>query len=192
MTNRSPREIIEQGVSYIPEERVNVGLIMDFSVAENVILGAHHLPPFSDGWFFPFSRAWFSNPQEIDRCAEELISGYDVKTPSKDVPVKHLSGGNLQKLILARELSRQPKLLIAAQPTRGLDVGATEYIRGRLVDQRAKGLAILLISEDLDEILSLSDRIAVMYEGEIVGTVSEEEAEIEEIGLMMAGAKRMS
>ena len=158
-------------------------MIMDFSIAENTILEMRRRPPFSDGWFL--------NPQVIERHAEDLISDYDVKTPSMDVPVKQLSGGNLQRLILARELSRQPKLLIAAQPTRGLDVGATEYIRRRLMEQRERGTAILLISEDLDEVLSLSDRIAVMYEGEMVGIVSEEEAEVEEIGLMMAGAKRM-
>jgi len=192
MTDRSPGEIIEQGVSYIPEERLEVGLIMDFSVAENTILETRRRPPFSDGWFLPSSKTWFLNPQAIKRHAEDLISDYDVKTPSKDVPVKQLSGGNLQRLILARELSRQPKLLIAAQPTRGLDVGATEYIHSRLIKQRERGTAILLISEDLDEVLSLGDRIAVMYEGEIVGIVSGEEAEVEEIGLMMAGAKRMN
>jgi len=184
MTNRSPGEIIAQGVSYIPEERMEVGLIMDFSVAENTILETRRRPPFSDGWFL--------NPQAIERHAEELISDYDVRTPSKDVPVKQLSGGNLQKLILARELSRQPRLLIAAQPTRGLDVGATEYIRRRLMEQRERGTAILLISEELDEVLSLSDRIAVMYEGEIVGIVDAAEAEVEEIGLMMAGAEAQS
>ena len=192
MTNRPSGEIIEAGVGYIPEERIRRGLIMDFSVAENAILETHHRPPFADGWFLPFAKGWFLNNQEIDRYVERLISDYEVKTPSKDVPVKHLSGGNLQRLILARELSREPKLLVAAQPTRGLDVGATEYIRRKLMEQRARGTAILLISEDLDEILSLSDRIAVMYEGEIVGIVPAEEAEVEEIGLMMAGAKRMN
>jgi len=111
-------------------------------------------------------------------------------TPSKDVPAKNLSGGNLQRLILARELSRNPKLLIANQPTRGLDVGATEFIRSKLMEQRGKGMAILLISEDLDEIMSMSDRIAVMYEGKIAGMVPAAKAKIKEIGLMMAGAKQ--
>ena len=194
ITNRSPGEIIKAGVGYIPEERIRRGLIMDFSIAENAILETHQTPPFSNGWFFPFAKAkgWFLNNQEIARYVEKLISDYEVKTPSKDAPVKHLSGGNLQKLILARELSREPELLVADQPTRGLDVGATEYIHRKLMEQRAKGTAILLISEDLDEILSLSDRIAVMYEGEMVGTVPAEEAKVEEIGLMMAGAKKIS
>ena len=180
MTNCPPAAIIGEGVAYIPEERIRRGLIMDFSVAENAILETHNSPPFTDGWFL--------NRREIDRYVEGLISDYGVKTPSKDAPVRHLSGGNLQRLLLARELSRRPKLLIASQPTRGLDVGATEYIRRRLVEQREKGTAILLISEDLDEVLSLSDRVAVMYEGEIVGIVPEGEADVEEIGMMMAGA----
>ncbi len=116
---------------------------------------------------------------------------YDVKTPTLDTPVKALSGGNIQKLIMARELTRQPKLLIAAQPTRGVDIGATEYIHKRLIEQRNAGMAILLISEDLDEVLALADRIAVMYEGEIVGIV-EPNTPVDELGLMMAGAKRIA
>jgi general nucleoside transport system ATP-binding protein len=116
-----------------------------------------------------------------------VIKEYSVKTPSLDTPLKNLSGGNIQKLIMARELSRRPKVLIAAQPTRGVDIGATEYIHQRLLEQRAEGTAILLISEDLDEIRTLSDRIAVMYEGQIVGIVERNQATVEQIGLMMAG-----
>lgn len=157
---------------------------MDLSVAENAILEVHSKPPFSHGFM-----GWFLDTSELSTYAEKLISEYAIKTPSKDTPARHLSGGNLQRLVLARELSRNPKLLIAAQPTRGLDVGATEYIRRKLIDQRESGVAILLISEDLDEITSLSDRIAVMYEGRIVGMMCADKAKVEEIGLMMSGGK---
>lgn len=139
--------------------------------------------------FRPFSRGIFLNFLEIARYAERLIGDFDIRTPSRRTPLKSLSGGNIQKLILARELSRSPKVLIAAQPTRGLDVSATEYVRRRILEQRERGTATLLISDDLDEILSLSDRIAVIYEGRIMGVVRTEEADIEELGLMMAGAK---
>jgi simple sugar transport system ATP-binding protein len=117
------------------------------------------------------------------------VREYDVKTPSLETPVKSLSGGNIQKLILARELDRAPRVLIASQPTRGVDIGATEYIHKRLLEQRANGTAILLISEDLEEVRALSDRIAVMYEGQIVGIVAPD-SPMEDLGLMMAGAKR--
>jgi simple sugar transport system ATP-binding protein len=118
-----------------------------------------------------------------------LIQRFNIKTPSYETPIKNLSGGNVQKLILARELSRKPVVLIAAQPTRGVDIGASEYIRSVLMQQRSDGVAILLISEDLDEILALSDRIAVMYEGQIVGIAPREEADVEALGMMMAGAQ---
>ena len=119
--------------------------------------------------------------------ASDLVSEFTVKTPGLDTPLKNLSGGNIQKLIMARELSRHPEVLIAAQPTRGVDIGATEYIHQRLLAQREAGTAILLISEDLDEIRTLSDRIAVMYEGQIIGIVERGQATVEQIGLMMAG-----
>jgi ABC-type uncharacterized transport system ATPase subunit len=180
MTNRSPAEIIRSGLGYIPEERHRVGSIGDFTVAENAILETHQ-SQFTDGIFM--------NRPAIRQHVSNLISNYDVKTPSPETPARNLSGGNLQKLILGRELSRQPELLLAAQPTRGLDVGATEYIRQELLNARDQGTAILLISEDLDEILSLSDRILVMYEGQIAGELSSEEADIETLGLMMGGAK---
>ena len=118
-----------------------------------------------------------------------MINSFNIRTPSQETMIKSLSGGNIQKLVLARELARNPRVLIAAQPTRGVDIGATEYIHQRLLDQRAKGTATLLISEDLDEILALSDRIAVIYEGEIVGVVERSEADVEQIGLMMAGVR---
>jgi simple sugar transport system ATP-binding protein len=118
-----------------------------------------------------------------------LVEQFRVKTPTIDTPVKSLSGGNIQKLILARELARNPKTLIAAQPTRGVDIGATEYIHQRLLDQRSHGTATLLISEDLDEVLALADRIAVLYEGRIMGIVERDETSAEEIGLLMAGVQ---
>jgi ABC-type uncharacterized transport system ATPase subunit len=181
LTNRTPGEAIEAGVAFIPEERMAMGVVRDFTVTENTILETHARPPLSRGAFLDFGK--------IDAHTAKLVREYDVRTPSLTTPVKNLSGGNIQKLILARELSRQPKLLVAAQPTRGVDIGATEYIHERLVEQRNRGTAILLISEDLDEILALADRIAVMYEGEIVGIVPPE-TPVEELGLMMAGGSR--
>ncbi len=145
---------IRAGLAYIPEERLRDGTIRDFTVEENFILKDHGQSPFSRWSFFNFRR--------IADHAEELIRAFDVKTPNRLTPVKSLSGGNIQKLILARELSRTPKVLVAAQPTRGVDIGATEYIHTRLIEQRARGTATLLISEDLDEVRALSDRIAVI------------------------------
>ena len=181
ITGVSPAEVISQGLSYIPEERMEDGMIKEFSVAENLILREVNKKP--------FSRAGFLNFRAISRQSSKLIEQYNVKTPSQDTPVKNLSGGNIQKLLLARELSRQPKVVVAAQPTRGLDIGATEYVHQVLMDQRAEGIAILLISEDLDEILALSDRIIVIYEGEIMGEVDSGQTSPEELGLMMAGVR---
>ncbi len=181
MTNRTPAEIIAAGVAFIPEERLSMGVIRDFTVQENVILETHANAPLARAGFFDFPK--------IESHAMQLIREYDVKTPSLATPVKSLSGGNIQKLILARELSRQPQVLIAAQPTRGVDIGATEYIHRRLIEQRNAGTGILLISEDLDEALVLADRIAVMYEGEIVGIVPPI-TPVTDLGMMMAGAAR--
>jgi simple sugar transport system ATP-binding protein len=191
MTNKSPSEFIEQGVGHIPEDRW-MGLVADFSISENAVLESHSEFPFAHRWLLPFDRKWFLNKHEIDKHAERLIREYNIVTPSKNVPARNLSGGNLQRLILARELSRNPKILIANQPTRGLDVGATEFIRKKLMEQRKKGTAILLISEDLDEVMSMSDNIAVMYKGEIVGLVSAAKAKVKKIGLLMAGVKRFA
>ena len=179
VTNCTPAQIMTTGLGYIPEERIKMGAIKEFTVAENVILETHTQPPLARGIFLDFNQ--------IAQHTAQLIHDYDIKTPNQQTPVKNLSGGNIQKLILARELSRQPRILVAAQPTRGLDIGATEYIHHRLIEQRSEGTAILLISEDLDEIQALSDRIAVMYEGEVVGIVPADQAEAEALGLMMAG-----
>ncbi len=179
VTNRSPREVIQAGVAFIPEERMAMGVVRDFTVQENAILETHGDEPLAHGSFLDFKK--------VESHTAQLVREYDVKTPSLQTPIKNLSGGNIQKLILARELSRRPKLLIASQPTRGVDIGATEYIHKRLVEQRGQGTAILLISEDLDEILQLADRIIVMYEGQVVGNVPPT-MPVEEIGLLMAGA----
>jgi general nucleoside transport system ATP-binding protein len=181
VTHASPTERLLAGQSYIPEERMKEGAIRDFSVADNYILQEHS--------HSPFSRFTFMNFKAIREAATKAVSSYAVKTPSINTPIKNLSGGNIQKLILARELSRTPKVLIASQPTRGVDIGASEYIHQRLLQQRAEGTATLLVSEDLDEIRALSDRIAVIFEGEIVGVVDAKEATTEQLGLMMAGVK---
>ena len=180
LTNQPPDKVIAAGLAFIPEERLTVGIIKDFTVAENAILETHASPELTNGPFLDL--------EAIRQHTARLIRDYDVRTPNQETPAKSLSGGNIQKLILARELSREPRVLVAAQPTRGVDIGATEYIHRRLIEQRSAGTAILLISEDLDEIQSLSDRIAVMYEGEIVGEMPADEADVEKLGLMMAGA----
>jgi len=182
VTNCSPKEIVEGGVAHIPEERMRMGLAPNMSVAENLILKDYRCPPVCKGLFLDLGC--------IAQRARELISKFDIITPGKDTPAKLLSGGNIQRLILAREISEEPRLIVAAHPTYGLDVGATEHIRQLLLKQREEGVAILLVSEDLDEIMQISDRIAVMFEGSIVGIVDAEGAEVEEIGMMMVGAKR--
>lgn len=179
ITHASLTARIAAGQAYIPEERMRDGAVRDFSVQENVFLHEHANAAFTRGIFLDLP-AW-------ERHAADLVQQFAVKTPSLKTPIKNLSGGNIQKLIMARELSRKPKILIAAQPTRGVDIGATEYIHKRLLEQRELGTAILLISEDLDEIRSLSDRIAVIYEGKIIGIVERDQATVEQIGLMMAG-----
>jgi general nucleoside transport system ATP-binding protein len=155
------------------------GMIKDFTVAENMILREHHKQQ--------FSRSGFLKLKDIFTHTEKLIAQFQVKTPSQETPAKNLSGGNIQKIILAREISRNPRAIIAAQPTRGLDIGATEYVRAQLLDQRKRGAAVLLISEDLDEILALSDRVAVIYEGRIMDILSRQDATREMLGLLMAG-----
>ena len=168
ITGELPGAITKQQLAYIPEERMRDGMIQEFSVAENMILRDHQEEP--------FSRRGFLYLRVIAENADRLIKNFQIKTPSRDTAIKSLSGGNIQKAVVARELARAPRVLIAAQPTRGVDIGATEYIHALLLEQRQNGLAILLISEDLDEIMALSDRIAVIYEGRILGVVDGEEA----------------
>ncbi|RLG45678.1 MAG: heme ABC transporter ATP-binding protein, partial [Thermoproteota archaeon] len=183
VTNASPRRIAELGVAHIPEERLKHGLVPNMSVAENLILKRYYKQPYCDKFFI--------DKKKVLKDAEELIDKFKIMTPSPMTPAKLLSGGNIQRLILARELAGSPDVIIAAHPTYGLDVGATEYIRKILLKERKRGSAILLVSEDLEEIMELSDRIAVMFEGEIMGILPAEKANLEDIGLMMAGAKRM-
>jgi simple sugar transport system ATP-binding protein len=179
VTNFAPGDITERMLSYIPEERMRDGMIKNFTIAENMILREHHKQP--------YSRSGFLNLRDISSHTDELIRKFHVKTPSRETLAKNLSGGNIQKVVLARELSRHPRVILAAQPTRGLDIGATEYVREQLLEQRRQGAAIMLISEDLDEILALSDRIAVLYEGQIMDIVPREDATPEKLGLLMAG-----
>jgi simple sugar transport system ATP-binding protein len=179
LTHGGVHERLQAGQAFIPEERMRDGAIREFSVEENLFLLEHGSPEFSRGIFLNFKR--------MGEHAKELVGQYAVKTPGLDTPIKNLSGGNIQKVIMARELSREPTVVIAAQPTRGVDIGATEYIHQRLLAQREAGAAILLISEDLDEVRSLSDRIAVIYEGRLIGIVGRNDATVEQLGLMMAG-----
>ncbi len=181
ITNKSPRSILVEGVSYIPEDRVGVGSVPNMSVAENLALRSYRDEPIGRGFSIDLIT--------MEMQAKELVDEYDIKTPSVDTPSCLLSGGNLQKLILARELSAEPGVLIAVHPTRGLDVGATEAVQQILLEERKRGVGVLMISEDLDELLTVSDRIAVIYEGQIIGTVDAEDAKVEEIGLMMAGSQ---
>ncbi len=186
-TDAPPDELIARGIAYIPEERMRDGMIRDFSVSENLILREHDEAPYARRGFFDF--------RAIAELATRRIADFNVKTPSQETLAKNLSGGNIQKVILARELSRDPRVIVAAQPTRGLDIGATIYVHERLLAERARslrepgrdGAAILLISEDLDENLAHSDRIAVIYEGRIMDIVPRAEASPERLGLLMAG-----
>jgi simple sugar transport system ATP-binding protein len=184
ITEASPNERIRLGISHVPEDRNKRGLILDFSVMENLILGSHDKPPFTIGRFR-------LNVREASDYAKKLIKDFSIKTPSEDTSVRHLSGGTQQRVIVAREFSRKPKLIIASQPTRGLDVAATEYVRKKLVEMRDQGCAVLLISADLDEIWALSDRIAVIYEGEMVAIKDPEKTNEQELGLLMAGVKHV-
>ncbi|MDW7615505.1 ABC transporter ATP-binding protein [Peribacillus simplex] len=180
--NMKPRKITESGVGHIPEDRHKHGLVLDFSIGENIVLQTYYQEPFSTGGIL--------HSKKIFEKARTIIKEYDVRTPNEYTPARALSGGNQQKAIIGREVDRNPDLLIAAQPTRGLDVGAIEFIHRRLIEQRDAGKAVLLISFELDEIMNVSDRIAVIYEGEIVAIVDPKETTEQELGLLMAGSKR--
>ncbi|ULM98726.1 ABC transporter ATP-binding protein [Peribacillus frigoritolerans] len=180
--NMKPRKITEAGVGHIPEDRHKHGLVLDFSIGENIVLQTYYQEPFSSGGIL--------HAKKIFDKARTIIKEFDVRTPDEYTPARALSGGNQQKAIIGREVDRNPDLLIAAQPTRGLDVGAIEFIHRRLIEQRDAGKAVLLISFELDEIMNVSDRIAVIYEGEIVAIVDPKETTEQELGLLMAGSKR--
>ena len=177
---RDPRYLIEHGVAHIPEDRQKHGLVLPYSIADNMVLSTYYRRP--------FARGLQRRPGPILQRAVELIKEFDVRTPGPHTAAAHLSGGNQQKVIVARELSRPLRLVIANQPTRGLDVGSIEYIHRRIIEQRDEGIGVLLVSAELDEILSLSDRIAVMFHGAIVAVLPAEEATREELGLLMAGS----
>lgn len=180
IANCPVRKGIKIGVSLIPEDRTRVGTAPNLSITENMIMKNYDHEPISNGWVI--------NATAADKFAGELRKLYDISVPSTKTSVRLLSGGNLQKVILAREIASQPTLMVAVQPTRGLDVGAIEGIQRLIIEQRSAGAAILLISEELEELLSLSDRVYVIYEGEIMGEVKD--GDIETIGLMMTGSRR--
>ncbi len=175
----TPRTITELGSAHIPEDRQQDGLVLTATIADNLVLNTYYLDPFAKGVVI--------QEDQIRDNAENIIKNFDVRTPSAMIPVGSLSGGNQQKVIVGREFSRSIKFLVAAQPTRGLDVGSIEYIHNRLLEKRDDGCAILLVSTELDEIMELSDRIAVMFDGKIIAVVDAEGATKEQIGLLMAG-----
>lgn len=175
-----PRAVFAAGVGHVPEDRLEEGLVPGFSVADNMILNSYYLKPFANG--LNLQRV------AISTAADEMVREYDVRTPSIHNDVGNLSGGNQQKVIVAREFSRPLKLLVAAQPTRGLDVGSIEYIHRRIIEKRDEGTAVLIVSTELEEVLSLGDRIAVMFQGQIIDTLDPLEATPERLGLLMGGA----
>jgi simple sugar transport system ATP-binding protein len=176
----SPREVSDLGVAHIPEDRGRDGLIAYMTVAENYILDTYHRAP--------YSRRWVFDRKAIEDGAAKGVKDFDIRTPSIHTMASSLSGGNQQKVVVAREFSVPVQLVVAAQPTRGLDVGSIEYIHRRIIEQRDAGAAILIISTELDEVLAVGDRIAVMFEGKIVGILEGDDATYENLGLLMGGA----
>ncbi len=182
VTHLKTRELIDRKMAYVPADRHRFGLVLPMTVAENSILGYHDRPP-----AIKSKRALNLNLKKIAEDSEQLVEQFDIRTPGVQVPAGHLSGGNQQKVILAREFSREPEFLLVTQPTRGLDVGAIEYIHSQILAMRRKGVAILLISLELEEIFSLSDRIEVIFEGRLVKQFKPEETDEKEVGLYMTG-----
>lgn len=180
VTSATPRQISELGVAHIPEDRQREGLVTSYELTDNSVLELYYRDPFAHGLI--------RDADQVDAHCAQLVQDFDVRTPSTHVKASSLSGGNQQKLIVAREFSQPLKLLIAAQPTRGIDVGSIEFIHNQIIKKRDEGVAVLVVSAELDEILSLSDRIAVMYHGQIVATVQNGELSREQLGLLMAGA----
>lgn len=179
-TNMDPLQIRELGVSHIPEDRLSRGLSVDATITENMIIGSHRKEPYA-------VRGIHLNRKKIRERTKRLIKEYDVRTPSQDIVAGNLSGGNMQKMIVAREFSFDSKILIVAQPTRGIDIGAIEFVHKEIIEKRNEGAAILLVSADLDEIFRLSDRIITLYEGQITGEFLNKEISKKEIGLYMTG-----
>jgi simple sugar transport system ATP-binding protein len=183
ITRESASVISRLGISHVPEERIKFGIVPNLLIYENSVLKSHHAQPFSDVFFMDYDN--------IKDHAETIVEDFQVSAPSIDSPAKNLSGGNIQKLILGREILNNPALLVASHPTYGLDVGASEYIRRQLLKRRDEGGAILLVSEDLEELFALSDRLAVMYQGKFMGVAAPKDLTVEEVGLMMAGSKQL-
>jgi simple sugar transport system ATP-binding protein len=181
LTKASPREVHDASVAHVPEDRQRMGLVLPFTVAENMVLDSYHAAPYSKG----IVMDWTTTRE----TASELVEQYDVRTPSIEVPLSNLSGGNQQKVIVAREFSRDVKLVIAAQPTRGLDVGSIEYIHSRIIEERDEGAAVLIVSTELDEVMALADRLLVMYRGKVVAELDPREVTNADVGLYMAGAQ---
>lgn len=184
LTNKKPRKITESGVGHIPQDRHKHGLVLDFSIGHNIALQTYYQDPISKNGIMNYSK--------VSELAQKIINDFDVRTQGEHTPARALSGGNQQKAIIGREVIRDPELLIAALPTRGLDVGAIEFIHQRLIEQRDKGKAVLLLSFELDEVMNVSDRIAVIYDGQIVDTLLPKETSEQELGLLMAGQKKNS
>ncbi len=180
ITHTAPRTITELGVAHIPEDREKHGLVMSYTLADNMVLNRYYQKPYANGIIL--------NQEKIDQDGTALVKEFDVRTPSVYTPASSLSGGNKQKVIVAREFSRETKLLIANQPTRGIDVGSIEFIHNQIVAQRDNGVAVLLVSAELDEVLGLADRVAVIFDGRIVKTLPIAEATRERVGLLMAGS----
>jgi len=180
ITNQSARSIYNRGISHVPEERIKYGIAPGLFLYENAVLKQHHLKKYSKKVFLAYKN--------IKAHARDLVDAFQIFTPSINVQTKNLSGGNIQKLILGREISGDPLLLVASHPTYGLDVGATEYLRKQLLKRRKEGGAVLLVSEDLEEIFELCDRIAVIFKGEFMGILDSDDPKLDDIGLMMAGA----
>lgn len=178
--NLPPRKVTESGIGHIPQDRHKHGLVLDFSIGENISLQTYYQRP--------YSKFGLMNMKNIYQKAKQIIAEYDVRTPSEYTEARALSGGNQQKAIIGSEVDRNPDLLIAAQPTRGLDVGAIEFVHKRLIEQRDSGKAVLLISFELDEIINVSDKIAVIFEGSIIAIVDPKETTEQELGLLMAGS----
>lgn len=179
ITNKKPRKVTETGVGHIPQDRHKHGLVLDFPIGHNIALQTYYLDPISKNGIMNYGK--------VSELAQKIIREYDVRTQGEYTPARALSGGNQQKAIIGREIERNPELLIAALPTRGLDVGAIEFIHQRLIEQRDKGKAVLLLSFELDEVMNVSDRIAVIYDGQIVDTLLPKETTEQELGLLMAG-----
>ena len=180
ISHANPRQITTLGVAHIPEDREKHGLVMSYSVADNMVLNRYYEPP--------YARGLLMDQDKINADGQKLVTQYDVRTPTVFTPASSLSGGNKQKVIVAREFSHPTKLLVAAQPTRGIDVGSIEFIHKQIVAQRDQGVAVLLVSAELDEVLSLADRVAVLFGGRVVSLLPIEEATRERVGLLMAGS----